>query len=466
MSKNKSGKIGSLFLIIIIILLILCIGGFLIIIANTNDNNPVEEKTIKELEKEKEDKNKENKDLQSEKRLLELIENLDYTNEKEIYKTKPLIINEEENDNNNGIYNINTGKKIIPNASTLDWYGSFGILRDNKNNTIIDEEGKAIFTTEKELYYYPSTKEWFYNNNLYDTTGLIDKNVYTVDKDGNYFVKQEDNTIILENSKLKTIYTIDVENDKVSSAKLDTIYDEQYVYIETNNLDIIVNANNGKEVYKDKANIEYLGDNTFIIDDNSYFIKDDKLAIKIEKKIKSVEASLSNIALGNRVFDVATLKEVDSHTFIPNKDDALVEKLTGLELTSCRDSYGLKYKGETLLDCDYYNIIFFNPNITKSLLSSNKLYVMIMKDEYNKELYDVYNKKIVQYNVNDYSSNSPLITIYEDENIYVYNIIDATKTPNKNGYDVELYEDYYILEEDHADVYYNLDYKEIIRIKD
>ena len=70
------------------------------------------------------------------------------------------------------------------------------------------------------------------------------------------------------------------------------------------------------------------------------------------------------------------------------------------------------------------------------------------------------------YNISDYNNISPFVTLYQDDNIYIYNIIDGSKTVNKNGDNVELYEYYYALTNDNENIYYNKDFKEILRIKD
>ena len=82
---------------------------------------------------------------------------------------------------------------------------------------------------------------------------------------------------------------------------------------------------------------------------NTYYVKNDKLAIKADGTDYKTEISSKYIAIGNKVYDTNTLSEVDSNTFIPEKEDALIESLTGLELTECRNGYGLKYKGEEIL---------------------------------------------------------------------------------------------------------------------
>ena len=453
--KDTSGKY---LLIGIILVVVVIIGAIVLIIATTDDN--VLNNNIEEVENKKQ-KDKEEKDLKSINTFLKVISKINYIDEKDLYKNNILVI-----DNNKvyDYYNVNTGKKIYTsNSNVYEWYGSFGIFTDEDNNVLIDDTGTTLFTTTNSIAYYPNTKIWSFIDNIYDTNGLLEENTQVIDDKGYYFVNEKKDQILIQDNKLKTIYSLKLDNDdNLYNADLNSIYDDCYILLSTSKYDIIVNAKNGKEVYKgNNGTINSLDNNLFEIDKDTYFVKDNKLAIKESGKGYKTEVSHKYVAIGNKVYDVNTLKEVDSNTYIPEIEDSLVENLTGLETTECRTGYGLKYKGEELLECKYETISYFNYNITRSLISSNKLYVIISSDNYSYEVYDVYNKKIVLYNVDDYDFNSPFITLYQDDNIFIYNIIDSSKKPNNDGDEVSLYDNYYVLTSSKTKKYYNKDFTEI-----
>lgn len=462
--EEKSG--GKYLLIGTILVVIFIIAGFVAVIATTDDNNTGKDKNIQKVEKEKNKEKQEKENLRSDETFLKTISSLKYIEEKDLYKYE--IVEDYIDEDTSDFYNALTTKKIISNISnSYQWYGTFGIFYDGDEDRIIDDEGNVLFVTDDILSYYPTNKIWEYNNNVYNSDGLLEKNAKVIDSEGYYLITEKKGELVLEDINLKPIYNFKLsEDDSMLDGSLNSIYDEQYAYISTQNYDLIVDVKNGKEVFKGETDsVNDLENNMFEINGDTCFIKNDKIAIKVKGTDLNVEASVRHFAIGNDVYDYNTLNKVDSNTFIPDPEDAVVEKLTGLELTKCRSGYGLKYKGEELLECKYETIELFGYNITKSLMSSNKLYVMISNDDYSYEIYDVYNKKIALYNIDDYSFLSPFITIYQDDNIYIYNIIDGSKTPNANGDEVELYPNYYVLTSGKTATYYNKEFKEILKTK-
>ncbi len=453
---SKSLLIGIIAVIIVILIAIV------VIVATTDDNNPIEEQTINETERNEQEEKEKQEKLKKLDTFLKVIEELKYIEAKDIYKYNVLL---DEKTNGTDVYNVSTGDKITTfEDGYITWYGNFGIL-SSKDTEIIDNYGDTLFKTDESLTFYPNTKLWEYDGSIYDINGLVEKNATIIDEAGNYIVTEKNGELVLENNKLKTIYSSKLEkDDSVRGGELSTIYDEPYAFLTTDNYGFIVDTRNGKEVSKNKIkNIEYLKNNLFAIEGSTYFVKSDHLALKVEGTDYKTEASTRYVAIGNHVYDANNLNEVDTNTFIPDEKDIEVEKLTGLELTQCRTGYGLKYKGEQLLNCEYEVINYFNSDITTSLISSNKLLLIISKDGYGFELYDVYNKKVIMYNIDDYDYNSPFVTLYQDDNIYIYNIIDGSKTPNHNGDKVELYPNYYVLSSGGTLSYYNKDFKEILK---
>ena len=451
--KDTSGK----YLLIGIILVAIVIIVAIILIIATSDDDIFPENNEEVVEQKEKEKDKQ-KSINS---FIKAISTIKYIEEKDLYKNDILVI---ENKNITDYYNVNTGKKIYSsNTNNYKWYGTFGIFDNSDDFSVIDEEGNVLFTASDTISYYPETKLWEYSDSVYDSNGLVEENASIIDNKGYYLIAEKKDQVVLENNKLKAIYSLKLDGDEYfEDGELNSIYSDKYALISTSKYDIIIDANNGKEVHKGKrGTIKSIDDNLFEIEKNTYYVKNDKLAIKADGTDYKTEISSKYIAIGNKVYDTNTLSEVDSNTFIPEKEDALIESLTGLELTECRNGYGLKYKGEEILECKYETVDYFDYNVTRSLISSNKLYVIISIDNYSYEVYDVYNKKIALYNVDDYDYNSPFITLYQDDNIFIYNIIDGSKTPNNNGDDVSLYDNYYALISGKNRTYYNKDFKEI-----
>ena len=463
--KDKSTKKGLIIIIVIIILLIAIAGLILYVVVNANDNNPIEEKTLEKLKKEEQKKKETNDKLQDTDTFLKVIKELKYIDSKDLYIYDPIGVPKSEE--LEILYNPSNGKKITESTGAYGWYGYFGVIYYDDYSKIVDDQGKELFMTEEEIEYYPQSEVWFFGNNLYNKDGLLEKGASLLDEDNNLIIAEKNNKLIVEDINLKEIYSLKLDkNDTLLDSEIDSIYDEQYAFIQTEKLSIILNIKNGKEVYKTKSdNIKYLGNNIFEIDKATYFIKNDKLALKVNEVDSKTEASINYIAIGNHVYDVNTLKEIDTNTYIPDYLEAYIEKNTGLEKTKCRSGYGLKYKGEVILECKYSTIDYFNEEITNSLISSNKLYIIISKDDSGYELYDVFRKKTIHYNIYDYDTESPYITKYEDDNIYIYNIIDGSKGINPDGDEITLFRNYYILSDNKYDTYYNKDFKEILKLE-
>ena len=465
MDEDKQAVSKSLIISIMLVIIVIIV-AIIVIIGTSNDSNPLEDETIKEMEKEKKQKEAEKEKIRRLDTFLDVISNLKYIDEKDYYKNNVMTISKQ--DDSIDVYVPDTGKKIYSyEENSFEWFGTFGIFLEGDDSKIIDNEGNVLFVTDEPITFHPGSKIWEYQDGIYDNTGLIEDNAFVIDVYGNYILAEKNGNMVLENNKLKEIYSVKLsKDDHIVDGNLDTIFDEQYAYLVTENNDYIVNVKNGKEVYKaDSGEINYLNNNIFEIEKDTYFVKNDKLAIKVKGNNHETEASNKYIAIDNDVYDVNTLQMVDTNTFIPDEETNKVEKLTGLELVQCRTGFGLKYKGEEVLECKYDAIDFFEYNITKSLMSSNKLYVVISEDDYSFEIYDVYNKKIVLYNIDSYDGYSPFVTLYQDDNIYVYNIIDASKSPNENGDNVFLYDNYYVLESNNVDTYYNKMFKKIISVE-
>ena len=464
--EEKGAKTGVVVIVsILVISLIAIIGIVFYVVANASDENPDEKRTLEKMEKEEQDKKSSSENLKNIKTFENVIQKLEYIEDKDLYKYQPIEILKEDTST---IYNSTTGKKIFNDCSFYEWYGHFGIIvGQNDNSYIINENGDILFETKEDLDYYPQSKIWYLDDNIYNSDGLVEKNAYIVDENGKYFLVEKDNQLVLEDYKLKEIYTLKLDSDdSIAYGNLYGNIESKYAVLATEKYNIIVNVENGKEVHKNEdEEINPLGDNIIEMGDNTYYIKDDKLALKVEGIHENIEVSSKYIAIGNKVFDRNTLKEVDSNTYIPEYEEAYIESITGLEKKKCRAGYGLSYKGEELFPCEYDTIDYFDAPITNALISSNKLYIVISKENYEYEIYDVFNKKTVLYNIDNYDTSSPFISIYQDENIYVYNIIDGSKTANKNGDDTLFGPSYFILTDDKYDVYYNKDFKEILKLK-
>ena len=137
-----------------------------------------------------------------------------------------------------------------------------------------------------------------------------------------------------------------------------------------------------------------------------------------------------------------------------------MEKLTGLERTSCRLGYGLKYNNSEVLECEYDDIFYFDKKINYALISANKLYVILRIDD-KYELYDVKNKKVVIEDVLSFEKDSQFIEVFNGIDTYIFNIITSKESFNVNGEKLELGYNYYALLSNGNIRYFNKDDEEI-----
>ena len=458
MKNNQNGKIGTILLITIILLFISLIGFVLFTIINTDDIDNTDKNTIKKIEKEKKEQEKEEVEKESNESFLKAISSLEYISEKRYVDYYPIEI---DYDDKYDLYNSETGEKIASNISSYNWYGKFGIIYDD-NNKIIDSDGKVLFTSTKKIEYYNKTNTWIYNNTLYNENIEVYKGdkIVSIDNINNkYYLAKKDNTITIFNEKGQEKYSKKVsENINDIEGEMGSIFSISYALINYNNNYAIINPENGKVIIDFSTQDYERIDNVFYTDNKTIFIKDDKIAISLDKKVRNIEISKKYIALDNDVYNTDDLSLADPDIYI--SEDSISEANTGLEKTSCRVGYGLKYKNKEVLDCTYDKIIYFNDNINDNLINSNKLYVITYKDDIY-ELFDVINNKVVAENILEYDKNSQYIQIAKGEELYIYNILLNVEILNKYNDNIELGYNYYALLREGKIYYYNINNKMI-----
>ena len=450
--NNKDGKIGIILLITIVLIFILSIGFVIFTIANTNDEDNTDKNTIKKIQKEKKEEETKKEKKESNTNFLNVISTIEYINEKRYIDYYPIEVS--QNDKKD-LYNPTNGKKIVSDVSSYDWFGKFGIIYDNVNK-IIDINGQELFTSSKKIEFLNKTNTWIYNNTLFSDNEeryKADKIISIDNKNNKYYLAQKNNKLVVVDEKGTVKYEKKVSDSiKDIDGEMDSIFSVAYALINYDNNYAIINPENGK-VILDFINEEIeKRDNVFYTDNKTYYIKDDKIAISLNKKVRNIEISKKYIALDNDVYNTDTLSLANPNIYI--SEDSIDEANTGLERTSCRVGYGLKYKDKEILDCTYDKIIYFDNKINNNLLSSNKLYVITHKDDIY-ELYDVINNKVVIDEILDFEKNSQFIQIAKGEDLYIYNIILNTESLNKYSDNVELGYNYYAILREGKINYYN-----------
>ena len=451
--KNKNGKIGSLLLIFLFLIIIIGIGGFVFFVINTDTDNNIDSKTIKEInEKKKKEEERINK-LEGKDNFLKVISTLKYVSDKRYIDYQVI---EVDLGNKVSLYNPETKKLVLEDLNgSYEWFGTFGIVYGDENK-IIDSDGNILFTSHKEFAYYDLTDTWIFDNTLINNKEEIvtADNIELLDiKNNKYFITTDKRTINIIDYTGKIVYSKEI-GEKIDTifGSMGSIYDTSYALINYNNYYGVINPNNGKVIIDfTKEEIER-NDNVFFTDDKTYFIKDDKIAIELNKRIKKIELSKKYIALDNDVYDYNNLNLVDSNTYIDEK--ANIEILMNTEKTSCRMGYGLKHNNKEILECNYDDIVYFDEDVTKALISANKYYVII-KEEDNYKLYDVVNNIVIVENIIDFDSNSSYVVIAKGEDVYIYNIINGKEILNKYGDSTELGYNYYALLREGKIIFYN-----------
>ena len=470
--NNEGGNLGKLFIIILILLVIIGICGIGYIVINDKEH-------VYTSEKPKESKKKKEKVEAKYNKIEQVISDLDYSKVNDNISNDIILI-DDFNTDYSLLINAKTGEKIIDKVNYYDWYGNFGVVECEEYDYIVDKKGKILFYTEDEINYNPVANLWdvlsYDAEKIYKNDGeLFDElDTHTIDDEGLYYYNYSDKLKIYDYNK-KLIYEKELDKD-IEDVLVETYtssFDEVYAAInlvdeDDNYKSAIINLKEGNIVYDyvdDEINCE--DDNLFTIGDKYLFIHNDKVTFEFDEEVEDYSLSDKYVTINDDIYDLRTMNKINKLVYIPDYEENLIERETGLEITACLKGvnikYGLKYKGKELLSCEHEDISYYSYDFNKLLLKSNKLYVQI-SDNFETYIYDVNNEKKLK----DVTIFGIISDIYENEDSYFYNVLNGKSVNNKNGEELyDSYDNYYVLtdEDESYYSYYDSNFKKFYEIK-
>lgn len=392
----------------------------------------------------------------------------------------------------NGKYGFidKNGKEItkIEYDYVLDYNGKYAIVNKDRDNMVIDQNGKVKFKTRGDIRY-DSTTDYYvidgrlYNSNLRAISNKKDK--VTSSGNGYFRYTNEDNTkggVI--NRKGNVVYTQELENkEQLMVYTIETSDKNENVYCaitRDNKVFAIINCDTGKVVRNYSEDMIYAqGNNIFEIGDESkgtvenVFIKDDKVAIssKVPGKMKFLDEGYvlykDDKTTENRYYDVKTGKIYKEEPFDVNiniKSD--FEKNMNVTKIYGNNKYGLVQDKTVIIPCEYDNIYFLPYDLYTYLANQGKNYI-IAKAKSKTYLYDIKsNKRVKEFDTTEKINtlvNSTFIYYNKDNKVYVYNLV----TGKENSYDkatIDIYGNYIKLNKGNTTTYYNRNLDKIYNV--
>ena len=475
MDNNKNTNILGSIVAIAIFIIVALIGVIVYMVYIDKDNSYMN----KNLDNKKETKVIENKTKTNS--FTEAIAQLDYSKINNSINDSYIQIDENKN-NNSPIISIKTKKVLFKDSTDMEWFGKFGIVSTEDYEYIIDDKDNIIYKTEDWIVFYPETKVWVtddsnevrvynYNGDLFDTETT---NV----SGGKYFYDYYDNTWTIKTKDNEVLYTSELENDNtIYNFTLETdleSYRPDYtyglIYLETEEKDLygIINLDTKKIVYdltEDEITMHY--NNLFELNKKTIVLYKDEIIFEGSRRAyDGFGISDKYVSFDNRIYNLETKEEIFDDPDIPAEEDIIIAKENNMEITTCKNGFGLKYKGDEVLPCKYEELTFFLDSVNKSLIKSNKYYVLLDRNG-TYEIYDIINKKTVKL-LADQFDYGIVVSIYENDDVYFYNVLTDKQINNKKG-EVLLYssESYYVLTDEDESYYdyYSPDFKLIYSTK-
>lgn len=402
----------------------------------------------------------------------------------------------EENDKYG--YISSKGKKVIDfkYEKATEFNGKYAIVtEDGKEYYIIDKTGKAMIepTSSYDIEYVVEADAWVINDCLYDgNLKKVTSDEVEIEYVGdNYFVfsEEEGSNVGIITGDGKETYSYKLSADEsyfnVEVADNDDLLKEHYCRINIDNEKYgIVNCDNGKVIVDISQNYIMDGENNIFTlytgnyrgstsptFDKTIYIENDKIAYEsnnaniefynIENKILEVE---SRETYDEEYYDLNNKKMLDERPSYSNSEDIL-EKLMGYTKYSCSAGYGIMKDKEVILECGYSRIDMLPINVYNYVKQKTKKELILAKKDDKVMIVNLKNGKVINsfdYDYVDTDDDSIFIEIEQDDNkVVVYNLITGKSMEFNDVDDCEMHSNYFIIEQDDANVYYNTSFNEI-----
>ena len=366
-------------------------------------------------------------------------------------------------------------------------YNSFHIITKKNNNKvlyyIVNNNGDILYKTISKINYYPSTNTWIIGDKLYNNKKLIKENIRIEDNNylsGYYFPFVDDKEqgiinyegIISYKSEIQNYNHFTLETTNYLSLKEDNycLINDNYTYlvINCNTGNILINGKN-KKIYELAPNVYYKDNLVFYINK-----KGDIVSLKVDSDLKNLYVEYlddNKIIIDKFVYDLLTgekysINELDLHSLNSKNVEQLLNTQKEYCLNITELNFGLKYNNQSIIPCENDNITYYNKSVIETLLSHQKIYVIISNYK-NNSLYDVKNNKILISNIVKYSPYSIFLEYKEADKYYIYNIITNEKIEVSENASLELHSNYFMIEKYTPETtstireYYDYDFKNI-----
>ena len=414
----------------------------------------------------------------------------------EAYFEEDKLILIEENDKYG--YISSQGKKVIDfkYKKATEFNGDYAIVtEDGENYYIVDKTGKAMIepTSRYNIEYVAEADAWviddcLYDSNLKKVTSDEVEIEYAGDK---YFAFTEENGnnagIITADGKETYSYKFGADESyfNVEVADNDDLLKEHYCRINIDNEKYgIVSCDNGKVIVDISENyIVVEDDNIFNLYKGTYrdsgspvfeksiYIENGKIAYEsnnaniefynLENKILEVE---SRETYDEQYYDLKNKKMLDERPSYSTSKDIL-ETLLGYTKYSCSAGYGIMKDKEVIVECGYNRIDTLPINVYEYVKQATKKEIILAKKDEKVMIINLKNGKVINsfdYDYVDTDDDSIFIEIeQEDDKVVVYNLITGKSMEFNDVDDCEMHSNYFIIEYDDVNVYYNTSFKKI-----
>ena len=388
-----------------------------------------------------------------------------------------------------GKYGYVSNNKFVISAKydeATPFYGNYARVVENiekgeKQYEVIDTKGNIMFksSSTNDIRFYDKYNVWVINGSLYDYSlnkkSSDEVKVSVVDVDG-YFkwtneIKKQAGIMDLQGNITYTYNFKENENDfSFNVSKNNEIFKENYCVVKANKKNYgVVNCDNGKVIYDyTDYTIVRLDNNIFKATDKfgyeeiKFYVQNDKIVYKTDDKYITMKFDEQKLYIpikeSNNIIsyiDVIKGEVVDSEPKT-EKRPGKWESYSKYTVFSCGDKYGIKENENTIINCEYTELVSLNLNLYKLLESNGKKYIIGIKDNKSYLLdlnigNEVTSFDSIKLNILE---KSPFIYYTNESNRKIVYSLFSNKSMEVSS-SVEYYPNYIKLKEDGVIKYYN-----------
>ena len=394
-----------------------------------------------------------------------------------------------------GYIDVN-GKVIIkPKFDSAEKFiNGYAKVKEGDTYKLIDKSGKVKFEVKEknDIVYIDEYNIWIINKNLYNDKlkKLNKKNTVVRYYSNGYlrWINESDKTAGLMDYNGKITYKHKLESEKdhfnilAIGAQNNKKDSNKYCTVNyNNNKYAIINCATGKVIYDYTENYISNEHSTYFDikkSDNYSFVErliiiNDEIAYKSDDKdvvIYNYDDYYTITNTPDRKFLYLSKKDGKITEKQPDIEEIKVEKTTSeklldVKINKCDSGVGLKSDSGRKLSCEWDDIKLFDEIVTNYLISKNKYYVLVQKDEKTYIMNLSNKKKIAEFNsTNVILNNGSLFAEFVDKD-NGEKIVYSLSTGKSNKFDkdsnISLYSNYFTVKKNGNLEYYNLKLKKI-----